>query len=153
MPSGEESIEDLLTRARRDMKEGRPEQVLGSAKRVLERDPNNADAHLLVAYVHADTGDYDEALSACHRALAINPLLPIARYILGIIHQRQGDAVRAISELKKTIYIDADFALAHLNLANIYKAQRQFDMAAKEYENALRALKQSPEGDWTEFSG
>ncbi|MBN2247596.1 MAG: tetratricopeptide repeat protein [Coriobacteriia bacterium] len=149
----EESIEASLQRARTDMKEGRPAQVIVAADRVLERDPNNADAHLLVAYVHADTGDYDEALAACHRALAINPLLPVARYILGIIHQRQGDAVRAISELKKTIYIDADFALAHLNLANIYKAQRQFDLAAKEYENALRALKKSPDGDWTEFSG
>ncbi|MDY0340145.1 MAG: CheR family methyltransferase [Coriobacteriia bacterium] len=149
----QESVEASLERARRDMKEGRPRQVIEAAASVLERDHNNADAHLLVAYVHADTGDYDEALAACHRALAINPLLPVARYILGIIHQRQGDTVRAISELKKTIYIDADFALAHLNLANIYKAQRQFDMAAKEYENALRALRQSPEGDWTEFSG
>ncbi|PKL74208.1 MAG: hypothetical protein CVV27_21670, partial [Candidatus Melainabacteria bacterium HGW-Melainabacteria-1] len=85
--------------------------------------------------------------------LAINPLLPVARYILGIIHQRQGDPVRAISELKKTIYIEADFALAHLNLANIYKAQRKWDTAAREYENALRALYKSPEGSWTEFLG
>lgn len=143
----------ILDRARTDLREGRPEQTVDEARRVLELDPNNADAHLLLAYVHADTGDYDEALAECNRALAINPLLPVARYILGIIHQRQGDAVRAISELKKTVYIDADFALAHLNLANIYKAQRQFDAAAKEYENALRALRKSPEGDWTEFSG
>lgn len=143
----------ILERARTDLREGHPDQVAGEAKRVLELDPNNADAHLLLAYVHADTGDYDEALAACDWALSINPLLPVARYILGIIHQRQGDTVRAISELKKTVYIDADFALAHLNLANIYKAQRQFDSAAKEYENALRALRKSPEGDWTEFSG
>ncbi|MHB8050075.1 MAG: CheR family methyltransferase [Coriobacteriia bacterium] len=149
----EESVEAILARARMNLKEGRPDQVIDAVARVIERDPNNAEAHLLVAYVRADTGDYDEALAACHRALAINPLLPVARYILGIIYQRQGDAVRAISELKKTIYIDADFALAHLNLANIYKAQRQFDTAAREYENALRALKKSPEGDWTEFSG
>lgn len=149
----EEGIEAILTRARMNLKEGRPDQVIDAIARVVERDPNNAEAHLLIAYVRADTGDYEEALAACHRALAINPLLPVARYILGIIYQRQGDAVRAISELKKTIYIDADFALAHLNLANIYKAQRQFDTAAREYENALRALKKSPEGDWTEFSG
>ncbi|MHB1017039.1 MAG: CheR family methyltransferase [Coriobacteriia bacterium] len=149
----EESIETILTRARMNLKEGRPDQVIDAVASVTERDPNNAEAHLLVAYVRADTGDYDEALAACHRALAINPLLPVARYILGIIYQRQGDAVRAISELKKTIYIDADFALAHLNLANIYKSQRQFDTAAREYENALRALKSSPDGDWTEFSG
>lgn len=144
---------DPLEQARIDLKEGRPDRVLEIVDVVLAADPNNAEAHLLSAYVHADTGDYDEAMRASHRALAINPLLPVARYILGIIYQRQGDPVRAISELKKTVYIDADFALAHLNLANIYKAQRKWDAAAKEYENALKSLHNSPEGMWTEFSG
>jgi chemotaxis protein methyltransferase CheR len=144
---------DLLVRARERLRDGRPRDVLDIVERVLVMDVNNAEAHLLSAYVHADSGEYDDALAACHRALSINPLLPVARYILGIIYQRQGDAVRAISELKKTIYIDADFALAHLNLANIYKSQRKWQAAAKEYENALRAMRKAPEGDWTEFSG
>ena len=143
----------VLERARKDLKDGRPERVVEAAGSILDADPNNAEAHLLLGYVHADTGDYERALAECHKALAIDPLLPVPRYILGIIYQRQGDFVRAISELKKTVYIDADFALAHLNLANIYKSQRQFDAAAKEYENALKALKKSPEGGWTEFSG
>lgn len=144
---------DLVSQARQCLEQGRPERVLDLVGRILATDPNDAEAHLLSAYVHADSGDYANALEACHRALAINPLLPVARYILGIIYQRQGDPVRAISELKKTIYIDADFALAHLNLANIYKAQRKWDAAAREYENALRALYKSPEGSWTEFLG
>ncbi|MCE5203175.1 MAG: CheR family methyltransferase [Coriobacteriales bacterium] len=145
--------EDLLESARHNMEHGHPERVLELVGKLLERDPNNAEAHLLSAYVHADSGDYELALEACHRALAIDPLLPVARYILGIIYQRQGDSVRAVSELKKTIYIDSEFALAHLNLANIYKAQRKWDAAAREYENALRALYKSPEGAWTEFLG
>jgi chemotaxis protein methyltransferase CheR len=144
---------EMLIQARDCLAEGRPECVLELVAQVLSRDPNNAEAHLLSAYVHADTADYEQALEACHRALAINPLLPVARYILGIIYQRQGDSVRAVSELKKTIYIDTDFALAHLNLANIYKAQRKWEHAAREYENALRALYKSPEGAWTEFLG
>ncbi len=144
---------DLIVQARQCLEQGHPERVLDLVGRILAGDPGNAEAHLLSAYVHADSGDYVEALEACHRALAINPLLPVARYILGIIYQRQGDPVRAISELKKTIYIDADFALAHLNLANIYKAQRKWESAAREYENALRALYKSPEGSWTEFLG
>ncbi|MBN2823661.1 MAG: tetratricopeptide repeat protein [Coriobacteriia bacterium] len=126
---------------------------MGLVADVLAEDPNNAEAYILSAYVHADTADYEQALEACHHALAINPLLPVARYILGIIYQRQGDLVRAVSELKKTIYIDAEFALAHLNLANIYKTQRKWDQASREYENALRALYKSPEGAWTEFLG
>lgn len=144
---------ETLAEARTCLAEGRPECVLELVQRVLDRDPNNAEAFLLSAYVHADTADYERALEACHRALAINPLLPVARYILGIIYQRQGDTVRAVSELKKTIYIDSEFALAHLNLANIYKAQRKWDAAAREYENALRALYKSPDGTWTEFLG
>ncbi len=144
---------DPLAEARRSLAHGDPDRVLEIVASILESDPNNADAHLLSAYIHADSGDYVKALEACHRALAINPLLPVARYILGIIHQRQGDPVRAISELKKTIYIDSEFALAHLNLANIYKSQRKWDDAAREYENALRALYKSPEGAWTEFLG
>jgi chemotaxis protein methyltransferase CheR len=139
--------------ARAALVEGRPEEVLEIVEQVLATDPRNAEAHLLYAYVHADIGDYDEALDACNRALAINPLLPVARYILGIIHQRQGNTKHAIEELKKTIYIDAEFALAHLNLANIYKAQRKWQAAAKEYDNALKALRKSPDGEWTEFSG
>jgi chemotaxis protein methyltransferase CheR len=153
VPADLASPAELIVQARARMQERRPAEVLDLVARVLAEDPNSAEAHLLSAYVHADSGAYDEALAACHRALAINPLLPVARYILGIIYQRQGDTVRAISELKKTIYIDADFALAHLNLANVYKSQRKWQAAAREYENALKALRKSPEGDWTEFSG
>jgi chemotaxis protein methyltransferase CheR len=151
--AGASSVADMLERARREFTEGRPDEVLRLVDLVLVADRSNADAHLLAAYVHADTGDYDAALAACMRALAVNPLLPGARYILGVIYQRQGDLVRAISELKKTIYIDTDFALAHLNLGNIYKQQGRFDAAVREYENALRALYANPEGGWVHFLG
>jgi chemotaxis protein methyltransferase CheR len=73
--------------------------------------------------------------------------------VLGIIHQRQGDTVRAISELKKTVYIDPEFALAHMNLANIYKAQGKFDLAVRAYDNALRSAHKDPEGPWTLYLG
>ncbi|MBE0475875.1 MAG: tetratricopeptide repeat protein [Coriobacteriia bacterium] len=145
--------EALFEEARRLAGTGRPEEVLAVVERLEEADPEGAEAHLLAAYVHADLGDYAEALAACRRALAVNPLLPSARFILGIIHQRQGDVPSAVSELKKTIYIDADFALAHLNLGNLYKSQRKWDAASRSYENALRALSVEPRGEWSVFMG
>ena len=87
------------------------------------------------------------------QALAINPLLAGARYVLGLIYQRQGDVVRAVGELKKTIYIDPDFALAHLNLGNIYKTQGKYEQACRQYENALGALRKDPDGPWTQYLG
>ncbi len=144
---------DLHARAKAAFEAGHREEVLDLVSQMLAMDPNDTDAHLLAAFVHADAGAYDAALQACQRALAVNPLLPAARYILGIIYQRQGDLVRAVSEFKKTIYIDAGFALAHLNLANIHKAERKWERAAREYENALRALYSDPQGEWTAFLG
>ena len=151
--AGASSVADMLELARQKFADGQPDEVLRLIALVLVADRSSADAHLLAAYVHADSGDYDAALAACTRALAVDPLLPGARYILGVIHQRQGDLVRAVSELKKTIYIDADFALAHLNLGNIYKQQGRFDAAAREYENVVRALYTNPEGEWVHFLG
>jgi chemotaxis protein methyltransferase CheR len=147
------SVADILDLARQRFAEGQPDEVLRLIDLVLGHDRGNADAHLLTAYVFADSGDYDAALDACTRALAVNPLMPGARYILGVIYQRQGDLVRAVSELKKTVYIDSDFALAHLNLGNIYKQQGRFDAAAREYENTLKSLYVNPEGDWVHFLG
>jgi len=142
-----------LEEARARVEEGRPDLALAIVDDVLSREPNNADAHLVAAYIHADAGAYDEALDACQRALAINPLLPVARYILGIIYQRQGDMVRAVSELKKTLYVDDAFALAHLHLANIYKSQRKWEAAAREYENAIEVVRTSPQGPWVAVAG
>jgi len=144
---------ELLTEAQARLRDGRSDEVLTLVDEVLDKDPTSAEAYLLSAYVHADAGRYEQARASCERALAINPLLPVARYILGIIFQQQGDLVRAVSEFKKTIYLDSSFALAHLNLGNIYRSQRRWDEAAREYENALRALYHSPEGAWTEFLG
>ena len=148
-----EDVAGLLEGARVSVQSGGHAEARTALEVVLERDRNNFDAHLLLAFSYADSGDYGLALKECDRALAINPLLPGARYVLGIIYQRQGDLVRAVSELKKTIYIDADFVLAQLNLGNIYRSQGKFDAACRAYQNAVESLERSPGGSWTEFMG
>lgn len=157
VPAGSEGREvdeaASFERARNLAAAGEPRQVLDVVARLKDARPDSVEAHLLAAYAHADLGEYADALTDCRAALAVNPLLPSARYILGIIHQRQGDPVGALSELKKTIYIDPDFALAHLNLGNLYKAQHKWDAACRSYENALRSLKSNPEGEWAVFMG
>jgi chemotaxis protein methyltransferase CheR len=150
---GSKKLVELLAEASTLFAERHPEKVLALVDEILTMDPNNATAHVLAAHAYADMGNYDASLAACDRGLAINPLLPVARYILGLIYQRQGDTLRAVSEFKKTIYIDQDFALAHLNLGTIHKARGEWDAAAREYENAVRALYQNPGGEWREFLG
>ncbi len=101
----------------------------------------------------ADAGDLDGAAVACERALEADPLLVGARYLLAVVRQRQGSAERALEEFRRTVYTDPDFALAHLSMANIHKAEHRWDAAARGYENTLAALARSPEGPWTAFLG
>lgn len=151
-PAGETAA-GLLAQARAELQAGEVDRALALLGKASALDPDDAQAHLLAASVHADRAEWDEAVRACHQALAIDPLLPVARYILGIVYQRKGDLTRAVSELRKTLYIDPDFALAHLNLANIDKSRGEWAGAAREYENALRSLYLNPTGEWTEFLG
>lgn len=105
------------------------------------------------AHRHADAGDLDAAAAACERALEADPLLVGARYLLAVVRQRQGNTERALEEFRRTVYTDPDFALAHLSMANIHKAEHRWDAAARGYENTLGALARSPEGPWTAFLG
>lgn len=58
---------DLIVQARQCLEQGHPERVIELVGLILATDPGNAEAHLLSAYVHADSGDYVKALEACHR--------------------------------------------------------------------------------------
>ncbi len=142
-----------MREARDHISLGEHDRARAILEEVLERYRGDPQAHLLLAFSHADSGDLETAAGEARKALDKDPLLPGARYVLAVISQRRGDLVGAVSEFKKTIYIDPDFVLAHLNLANLYKAQAKWDQACRAYENALRSLYVNPEGSWVEFMG
>ena len=124
-----------------------------AARRIADADPRGVDAPLLDAQAFADEGDWEAAAEACRRALSANPLLPSARYLLGIVEMRRGDSSAAERELRRTIYVDPGFALAHLNLANLFRAQDRWDEAAQEYEAAVGAIHGEGSDAWLAYLG
>ena len=152
-PEAALEIDAIVRQAHVLMEQGEPMKARTQAELALAKDPRHIGALLARAHANADIGDFAAAVSDANEALRVNPLLASARYILGIIYLRQEDAQRALNEFKRTIYIDPEFVLAHFNVANLYRAQGSMDDACREYENALRALYLSPEGEWTAFLG
>ncbi len=146
-------IDALVAEAHDLLEKAEPARARSVAELALEKDRRHVGALLARAHANADSGDLEAAIADATEALGINPLLASARYILGIIYLRQDDAERAIAEFKRTIYIDPDFVLAHFNLANLHRTQGAYDDACREYENSLRALYLSPNGEWTAFLG
>ena len=146
-------VEELVAEARHLLEIGEPARARSVADLALAKDKRHIGGLLARAHANADTGDIEAAIADASEALRVDSMLASGHYILGIIYLRQNDIPKALDEFKRTIYISQDFVLAHFNMANLYRAREAFDDACREYENSLKALYLSPNGEWTEFLG
>ncbi len=151
--SNKRELEDLLRRSNNYFKQKKFELAMPLLKRLLKNDPDNTQAYLICAFIHANQDKLKEALLECQAALQINPFLPAAHYLLGVIYTKKDEMKKSIEEYNKTIYIDPNFALAHLNLASIYYSSGQYELAEKEYLLTIDSINNNPDGEWKEFLG
>ncbi len=123
------------------------------AAKLVRLDPDNANAHILLANVYVNQGRTDKALKEAVRVLDLQPMSTKGHYLLGLIREQQDQLDEAVREFKRVLYIDRSFALAHINLANIYRTRHMAADAVKEYNNAITGLAQGQRGDWADFAG
>lgn len=78
--------------------QGRIEDAIGAAKRMLERSPEEASAHFLLGALHAEIGLIPRAIEEIGRAVALAPDLDAARFQLGLLelHREAADRAREI---------------------------------------------------------
>ena len=108
-------LADALRRA------GQLDVALRVALRGLDRHPYDADAHDVLARIHADRGDLERAADEWEMALRLNPSHGPARLGLGFVDFRRGNLESAEQRLAAATSIDDDgavaAALAHVRTA------------------------------------
>jgi tetratricopeptide (TPR) repeat protein len=75
-------------------------------------------------------GKYDDSVAAFNRAIALNPKCPDCFYNIGFAYAQKKDFAQSEENYKKALEVKPDYAEAYNGLANIYNAQRKFDLAA-----------------------
>ncbi len=147
------SPEELLRRGREAVRAGR----VAHARRLLDRargrtiDPELlALIELPTAYVDAETGDLDAALSRCSRVLADRGLSEATRALAAsqraLLHTRTGDLAAALKDfaVAERGLADAEhLGRLHLNRGNVYLQTRQLGPAREDFEAAERLLAES----------
>ncbi len=123
------------------------------AAKLTRIDPDNVDAHVLLANIYVNQGRADRAMKEVSVVLDLQPMSTKGHYLLGLIREKQGQLDEAVREFKRVLYIDRSFALAHVNLANIYRTRHMATDAVKEYNSAIAGLAQNPRGEWADFAG
>ncbi len=112
----------------------------GQYRKVLELEPDNADAlHFLgVAALHA--GRAGEAAELIGKAISLNGAHPDLHDNLGAALAAQGDFAAAVECHRRALELDSCYANAHYNLGNVFHRMGNLAAAEESYRRALDLL-------------
>src|SRR6266702_4613057 len=117
---------------------GLNEPALAALERSVTLNPDNANAHYLMAFVLGDMGRYQEARAASKRAIQLNPPLARAQTNLSLERYR---AERQSAEHRLRAQPEPEVAegseLAHHNLGLAFRQKGYYAEALREYRLAI----------------
>ena len=88
-------------------------------------------------------GDIQGAMTHLQAGIAINPRDPFSRLDLGVCEKRMGHVNEAVAQYQAALNLAQDDSLkraAYRNLGSIYRIQKQYDLAGRNFQAALQIL-------------
>jgi tetratricopeptide (TPR) repeat protein len=109
------------------------------AKYVLQKDPKNVEAHILLGTVLGIQGKYNDALQEFSKAVALAPNNPVG--YVGVAQANLALNNRADAELnfKKAIEVDPHSVQTYAMLANFYQAQKEGAQVQQTLQAGIKA--------------
>jgi tetratricopeptide (TPR) repeat protein len=114
--------------------------------KTLRIDPTFADAYFNIAAIYAMKGDHKKVVAFCHKAIKFNPEHANAYAYLCSAYGNLGNLQEAITYGKEAVRSDPESGLAHINLSVAYYYTKQYDLASRYLESAIKlGVKPNPE--------
>jgi tetratricopeptide (TPR) repeat protein len=124
-------------------------------RRILEEEPEHADALHLLGVCAMQLGQFDQSIELIGRALEIQPGTATYYNNLTAAYHRNSELDKAEECCLKAIELQSDFADAHNSLGNLYREKNNLDKAKQQYlkvisidsnhSGAINSLKQVEE--------
>jgi tetratricopeptide (TPR) repeat protein len=108
-----------------------------SARRVLARHPEDAEAYKNLALVYYDQGKFRLAELVLANARKLSDKDPGIYNNLGMIYLKLDDRARALAQFQKAVSLDERFAPGYLNLGAMALAWRDYAGAERSFAKAL----------------
>ena len=116
-----------------------PERARELTQRALELDPDQAHAHVGLAFSHATSGRLPEAMAAARRAIAIDPNRPGAHLALAMVYAQQGRYLDAAGAMRRMLRLDPRGIAQYGPVAWINYAAGRTEEAVRLWEQGLAA--------------
>lgn len=97
--------------------------------------PDHVPTMTLLARVHANQGNLEEALTWCDKAIAKQKIEPGIHYLRATILLERNSLDEAVLSLQRTLYLDPNFVLAHFTLGMIAVQRGRLEASEKHFEN------------------
>jgi len=125
-------------------REGEREKSKVALRRALELEPDLAEAHVLEAWIAAQTElDWRKAWAACERAIALDPKNPLVLRITAILARSGGRTEDSERYGRLALESDPFSSLAHHSMGHTAMIAGRYEEAMGHYR---RALEISPQG-------
>lgn len=138
MPSPTAGANDPLTAARVAYESGRFEEGLALARRILQRSPNNAQAHHIAALCQLQAGDAVRAEFGARRAIALDATRPDFFNTLGLTLAGQKKYDEALAAFERAAALVPDWAGPLANMGTMLMTQRKVRSAMRAFEAAAQ---------------
>ncbi len=118
-------------------KSGQKQASIQSMERVIELDPDNANALNYLGYTYADLGKkLDLAEQLVLKALALKPDDGFITDSLGWVYYKKGDFAKAVSILEKAVELTQGDPVITEHLGDAYQKENRLDEALETYQKA-----------------
>jgi tetratricopeptide (TPR) repeat protein len=127
----------LMQSAIEHYQNGNLEHARQICKKILGKQPNNANVLHFLGVLCYRVHDYDAAITHLKKALRINPSDAEAHYNIGRAYEGKEQIDEAIQSYKSALRIKSYFVDAHINLGNLLQKTGQLDDAIFNYQRAI----------------
>jgi len=124
-------------RSRRAAYRGDKAEAIDELQKLVERYPDEKEAHFLLGLFFESKGDYDLALEHLQNALKIDPLYRVAVNQLAYFWDRIGEYEQAIVTIDSYISLAPDEPNPYDSRGDIYAKNGKIDLAIESYRKAL----------------
>src|SRR5262249_12127955 len=107
-------------------------------RRVIEGEPNCADAWHLLGMIADAAGASVDAIGYIQQAIKLDATRSDFYNNLGTLHEQRGELALAARSLRRAIQLEPGYAIAHNNLGEVMKELGRVGDALACYRNALQ---------------
>ena len=133
----DDAVEIYWKNARSCYSDGQYDRAAFALEKLIELNPENADAHYWLGTVSEKMSMYERAMYAYEDALELQPDHVDARYRLGVIHSRRDDYDTATECFEKVVKLSPEHFEACYRLGLAYDGKGEYDKAIASLQKAI----------------